>query len=91
MNYLKRHDLEKGFENVLKETLKKIQEVHDTHKKDIVFPGGIRLSSKNPLHTLIVGLYDILKPVIKIVRKEFPQFFALLDWCEEVVHLILHP
>lgn len=91
MNYLKRSEIEEGLGNVIKETLKKIQDVHDTHKRDIVFPGGIRLSSKNPLHTLIIGLYEIIRPVLKIARKEFPQFFEILDWCEEVVKFLLHP
>lgn len=91
MNYLKRADVEKGLGDVIKQTLDKIQDLHDTHKHDIVFPGGIRLSSKNPLHTLIISLYEIIKPVMKIARKEYPLFFEVLDWCEKVVKMLLHP
>lgn len=91
MNYLKRRDVEKGLGSVIQETLKKIANLHDNHKKDIYFPGGIRLSSKSPLHTLLFGLYEIIKPVIRIARKEFPEFFNVLDWCEKVVKILLHP
>lgn len=91
MNYLRRRDVEQGLGSVIKETLNKIQHLHDNHKKDIVFPGGIRLSNKSPLHTLLFGLYEIIKPVMRIARREFPEFFNVLDWCEQVVKLLLHP
>lgn len=92
MKKLKRSELEKGLDKMISNTLNVLEDLHIVHKKDAIediihmkLPIGRNLT----LSKLLVNIFEILKPVLKLARKQYPHLFHIIDWCELIVKKLL--
>lgn len=91
MKALKKAELQQGIDEMILATLGLLEDLHIVHKKTAFEK---LLSTKLPgaditLAKFINNLFNIIKPVIAVARKNYPAFFAVLDWAEEIVRKLL--
>lgn len=88
---LKKVELEKSLDEMILATLGLLEDLHLVHKKTAFEK---LLGTKIPgaditIAQFINNLFSIIKPVIAIARKNYPAFFAVLDWAEDIVRRLL--
>ena len=86
MKRMRKTEMQANLEHTVKETLNLLEELHIIHNGtelekllDLEVPGTEITVAK-----LITNLFNIIKPLLKIVRRQFPAFFAVLDWSEDI-------
>ena len=92
MKTLKRRELEKGINAMISTTLTILEDLHIVHsKKDVqdLINTNLPIGKDLTLPKLLVNIYEILRPVIDLARKQFPHLFHIIDWCEMIVRKLL--
>lgn len=91
MRKLKRSELEKGLDKMISNTLTVLEDLHVVHKDNKIeeimhtkLPIGNLTLSK-----LLINIFEILRPVINLARKQYPQLFHIIDWFEAIVKKLL--
>ena len=92
MAQMTKAEMELALRKVVANTMKLLESLHVVHKDD---PIEKFLDTKLPigddltLAKLLVNIYQILEPILDLVRKQFPAAFAIIDWLTEIVQKLL--
>jgi len=87
MRKIPRRKLEVSVDQMIGSALRILDDLHLVHQKTAIEE---LLESKVPgsnltIAKLINNVFDIIKPLLSIARSAYPQFFAVLDWAQDIV------
>lgn len=87
MRRLKRKELENGLSDMIIATIGLLKDLHIIHEDT---PVKELLEAKLPFGDITVAkllhnIYKILVPVMMVARRNYPMFFEIFDWCENVI------
>ena len=87
MESINRADLEMTVDGMIRSSLDMLRDLHIVHGKTVIDKlldykiAGSDITVAN----LINSLFSMVRPVIEVARKMYPQFFTILEWAQKVV------